>query len=63
MLFPIFDDSPPTLHEACGAGDPRLVKQLLERGANPASFDVNGLSPLHYACSLRTNVFFYLFFL
>lgn len=56
MLYPIFQNDPPPLHAACAIGDPKVVKQLLQDGEDPLSFDKVGLSPLHYACSLRSNV-------
>lgn len=56
MLYPVFQTDPPILHATCASGDPRAVKKLLDEGEDPLAFDKLGLSPLHYACSLRPNV-------
>ena len=40
------------LHRAASAGEPQLVKLLLDRGANANSIDDGGLTPLHRAASL-----------
>ena len=59
MFFPVFSRNPPPLHFACATGDPRLVQQVLESNSAPEPFDDCQLSPYHYACSIRTNVYSY----
>ena len=41
------------LHRAVRAGNPDIVNQLLESGANPLSRDSNGLTPAMRACLYR----------
>ncbi len=39
------------LHKAASAGDVERVKELLKKGANPNTKDIDGQTPLHMAAS------------
>jgi ankyrin repeat protein len=41
------------LHEAVRLGEPRFVRMLLEKGANPNARDFAGETPLHHALHRR----------
>jgi len=51
------DDGSTPLHVACEVGDPVIVEQMLEDGADVNVTDKNGRAPLHIACKWgHTNV-------
>jgi cytohesin len=47
------DGSLSPLHQAVFSGDPRFVRMLLEKGANPNARDSAGETPLHEALRRR----------
>jgi ankyrin repeat protein len=49
----VYDQTP--LMHSCYSGEMRIIKLLVESGANVNAFDINGITPLHILINRRDD--------